>query len=63
MDPPSGVRKNGSGKISFGIVKYYLESFGPAGIAVAPKEVVQSRELGKKPVASADVAPVGMTQE
>lgn len=33
LDPPQpGTKKGGSGKISFGVLKFYFESFGPMGV-------------------------------
>lgn len=33
LDPPqAGKKKGGSGKISFGVLKFYFESFGPMGV-------------------------------
>ena len=52
LDPPSKMKKNGSGKISHGMVRYYLESFGPMGIQVAPKEMVESKKTDAPKVLS-----------
>jgi hypothetical protein len=45
LDPISPQKKKSSGRISHGMVKYYLESFGPMGVQAAPKEMVESKKL------------------
>lgn len=45
------------------MVKYYLESFGPMGIKVAPKEVRDSKQLDSMAPVKSEEALAALTQE